>query len=211
MASQTRSAGLGQSIVMAGGTRHWTNPTNIYTSNNVYARASLSIEQISHWLRATTFGFSIPGEATIDGIKVEIEKKSNIYGIEDYSVKIVKGGTESGTDKGLPALWETTDTYVTYGGSTDKWGLTWTPANINATNFGVSISALNAGESLITAYVDHIRITVYYTEPAGTNMKIKATGAWKDADALKIVAGGAWKPGVKAWQVVGGVWKVIFG
>ncbi len=58
-------------------------------------------------------------------------------------------------------------------------------------------------------WYDNIAIDITYL--AGTNMKIKAVSAWKDAEKLKIAVGGAWKPGVKAWQAVGGVWRVIFG
>lgn len=212
MASQLKSAGLGQSIALAGGSRHWSNPTYIYTSNNQRAIAGpLSIDEYSHWLRATNFGFTIPDGATIDGIKAEIEKSVYDFGMEDYSVKIVKAGTEQGTDKKDLTEWPSTDTYFTYGGATDKWGLTWTSAQINASNFGVSISALYFEDWDDDARVDHVRITVYYTEAVGVNMKIKAGGAWKDAEALKIKASGAWKSGVKAWQKVGGAWKVIFG
>jgi hypothetical protein len=53
---------------------------------------------------------------------------------------------------------------VTYGSSTDLWGTTWTPADINAAGFGAAlavteISSRGANE---TAHVDHITITVHY-------------------------------------------------
>lgn len=217
MASQTRSAGLGQNINNLWGVVNWQNPTNIYTSNNEYSHVNVDGPydeeegEISHYLRATSFGFTIPTGATIDGIKVEYERKSYEGFVEDDHIYIVKAGTEQGTNKAGVAYWSTTESYVSYGGTTDKWGLTWAASQINASNFGVSVNIRNSEEeSSDTAYVDHIRITVYYTI-VGINMKIKASGAWKGADALKIVVGGAWKPGVKAWQVVGGVWKVIFG
>lgn len=212
MASQTKSAGLGQSIAMGGGTSPWSNPTNIYTSNNVYASNGLDGDEVSYWLRATDFGFTIPDGATIDGIIVEIERRCNEEYGADYAMQIVKGGTEQGTDHASLTEWPLSDTYKSYGSSSDKWGLAWASSNINSSLFGASISVIyeDDPEFRATFYVDHIRITVYYT-PAGINMKIKASGAWKDADALKIKVSGAWKPGVKAWKVVGGVWKVIFG
>ena len=209
MASQTKSAGLGQSIIY--GTRLWANPTNIYTSNNLYANSFLESDELSHWLRATNFGFTIPDGATIDGIKVEYEKKASAFGIEDSAVKIVKAGSEAGDNKARAEYWSTTEGYVPYGGATDKWGLTWTPAQINAEDFGVSMAVYYGEDESARAYVDHIRVTVYYTEAVGTNMKIKASAAWRDADEIKIKASGAWKSGAKAWQKVGGAWKVIFG
>jgi len=211
MASQTQSAGLGQSIVGAGGVVHWANPTNIYTSNNVYASAGLQQGECSYWLRATNFGFSIPAGSIIDGIVVEIERVANRINIRDNSVKIVKAGSEQGTDKAVAGDWPTTDAYQTYGGSTDKWGLTWTPAQINASNFGVSISAEYYGTFFLgTAYVDHIRITVYYTEPS-TNMKINIGDAWKDVDEVKINIGDSWKTVTQIQVNISDAWKTVFG
>lgn len=60
----------------------------------------------------------------------------------------------------------TTNAYVTFGSSTDLWGLTdLAPADINSSGFGVQFSASNGGASLEQANVDHVRITIYYTVP----------------------------------------------
>ena len=60
----------------ATGTVAWTNPMNATTSDNVYATISCPTG-ISHYLKATNFGFSIPTGATINGIVVEIERKQS--------------------------------------------------------------------------------------------------------------------------------------
>lgn len=213
MASQIKSAGLGQSIDFAEGNVHWSYPIRIYVSDNSLANVRLAgYDDISEYLRATTFGFTIPGGATIDGIKVEIEKRASAVGMRDFLVKIVKAGSESGTNKASVVVWPTSDAYITYGGSTDKWGLTWTPANINASNFGVSLSCLyDAGEGYFWAYVDHVRITVYYTEAAGTNMKVNIGDVFKDVDEIKINIGDSWKTVVKIQINIGDVWKTVFG
>ena len=79
----------------------------------------------------------------------------------DNSVRLVKGGTITGSNYAKPTVsWPTGDTYETYGGATDLWGTTWTPADINDPNFGVVLSAIVQGNSL---QVDHISITVYTT------------------------------------------------
>ena len=169
MASQLRSARLGQTIVKAGGDCHWSTPTNIYTSNNAYADVILEGAEnweYSHWLRATDFGFSIPTGAIINGIKVEIEKKSDApYDIHDESVKIVDEGYEAGTEHKLLGDWTGTDTYYVYGGSTDLWGTSWSDSEINAESFGLYISAYNNhGIVIKDAYIDHITIKIYYAE-----------------------------------------------
>lgn len=208
MASQLRSAGLGQSIPY--GNRLWSYPTRIYASDDSSSYSNLAPDDTTYWLRATTFGFTIPAGATIDGIKVEIEKRANDYGVEDLDVKIVKAGAEAGTDKGQTGVeWPLTDTYYTYGGTTDKWGLAWAATDINASNFGVSISAnFFYMEGSARAYVDHIRITVYYT--VEKNIKINIGDAWKDVIDVKINVGDTWKTVTGIWINIGDVWKQVF-
>lgn len=156
-----------------GGSTSWSNPSNAQTSNNVYATVTINFTVESRELKATGFGFSIPTDATVDGIVAEFERKVNTHAdslyMEDNEVKIVKGGTVTGNNKAdAGTAWPTTDTYKTYGSATDKWGATWTPADINASDFGVIMRVDVFDEFALgssrTGSVDHIRITVYYTE-----------------------------------------------
>ena len=137
------------------GTVAWTNPDNAKASDNVYTSVGSGI---THYLKATNFGFIIPTGATIDGILVEIEQKDFGFGALENSIKIVKGGVISGEEKSTGAEIPDTDTYVSYGSSTDLWGLPWTAEDINLSTFGVVFSDTDFSG------VDHIRITVYYTE-----------------------------------------------
>jgi len=204
------SAGLGQSI--AKGATPWTTPTQVYTSNDSYADAHMADEGMSHWLRTTTYGFAIPVGSTINGIKARFEKRAQtVSTVKDWDIKLVKAGTEQGDDKGDSAWWPTTDTYVVHGGTGQLWGLAWTPADINASNFGVSISARNYDIDPRYALVDHVQIRVYYTPPAGTNMKINIGDVFKDADEIKINVGDSWKTVTKIQINIGDVWKNVFG
>lgn len=116
----------------------------------------------------TTFGFSIPSTATIDGIIVAIERSASAGGtVTDLAVKLIKGGTISGDNKAdTVTTWPTTDGTVTYGGASDLWGLTLLYSDVNASNFGVSISATGVGSAGFPQ-VDHVTITVYYTDAGG--------------------------------------------
>ena len=150
------------------GTKSWTTPSNVQTQNDVYATAHLDASEVTHYLKATGFGFSIPAGATIDGIKVEVDRyeSGSSVRVTDNSVRLVKNKVISGDEKSTGADWPNsdTDTYIPYGGSTDKWGLTWTYSDINSANFGVVISAKKDSNSHDRdAYIDHIRMTVYYT------------------------------------------------
>lgn len=150
----------------------WTNPTNVYTSNNVKATNLIYDFNSTHYLKATNFGFSIPSGATIDGIIVEVEvaEPGGLGSISTTEIKLVKGGTISGTSRhgDSSSFWPNSDTYLTYGSSTQLWGLTWTDSDINASNFGVAIRAFNSSLKFQTTIaIDHIRITVYYTASGG--------------------------------------------
>ena len=165
----------------ATGTIPWVNPTNATSSDNVYTTATFTITSESYYLKATNFGFSIPAGATIDGILVEVERFNQFSSedqVYDKYVKIVKSdGTIGTTNKANLINWPASDTYVSYGTSTDLWDETWSPADINDVDFGVVLSAYithlaqNAGA---LAKVDHIRITITYTEAvAGGGQKVQ--------------------------------------
>lgn len=163
------SAGAGAS--QAGvGTVAWTSPGSATVSDNTRATATISGGAQSQYLVVSSFGFAIPAGATIDGIVVEVEKcASSASNVLDNRVRIVKGGAIGATDKSSATPWVITssEAYVTYGGAADLWGETWTADDINASAFGVAISVRNSNVKLPrAAYVDHIRITVYYTEGA---------------------------------------------
>ncbi|MBI5073928.1 MAG: hypothetical protein HZB62_01970, partial [Nitrospirae bacterium] len=149
------------------GTVAWTNPANVYTSNNVYATAVLGNNIKSQYLLVSGFNFAIPAGSTISGIVVSVERKEGMaafIGIKDNSLRIVKGGVITGTEHAVTTLWGSTETMVMYGSSTDLWDTAWTEADINNPNFGVAISAKGSGtQGTDTASIDNVMITVYYT------------------------------------------------
>ncbi|NWF77640.1 MAG: hypothetical protein HXY36_03495 [Chloroflexi bacterium] len=172
----------------------WSNPANALTQDDNYATATLSkATPTSHYLKVTNFGFAIPSGATIKGILVEIDRYASTGSggtrITDNSIKLVKGGTISGDNKASASPWSDSDTntYVSYGGPPDLWGLTWSPADINGPGFGVAISAKkDDSNNTRTAYVDHIRITVYYSSPP-TDITLSNTSVAENEPANTVV------------------------
>lgn len=63
---------------------------------------------------------------------------------------------------------QVSDTYNTFGSSSQLWGETWTDDDINSPNFGFVLAVLMgpAEEEENVVSVDHVRITVHYTEGA---------------------------------------------
>jgi hypothetical protein len=148
--------------VVLGG-ESWDTPSNASASDNIYTTATNpSFPYTSDYLKCTNFQFNIPSNAIILGIVVEIERFADIgSSVQDYRIRIVKGGTIGSTDKSAGGYWSTSEAYYSYGSSVDLWGETWTPADINSSNFGVAIAV--TGGPLAYATIDHVRITVYAT------------------------------------------------
>jgi Tfp pilus assembly protein PilX len=84
--------------------------------------------------------------------------------LSDNNVQLLKAGAPVGSNRAKSTLWDTSSSTITYGNSTDLWGTTWTPADLNATNFGLRFAADSAGGASATASIDWITIRVYYDD-----------------------------------------------
>lgn len=150
----------------------WTNPNNIEAADGVFA-VSRTMDPVtfttSGFLVGTGFGFSIPAGVKIQGIKLEVNYKdaNTPSPISENNVQILKAGSAVGTDHSTGASLPTTATTVSYGGASDLWGTSWTPSDINASNFGARVQYQDSGSSNDNASVDFLRITVSYTANPG--------------------------------------------
>ena len=84
--------------------------------------------------------------------------------LQDATVQLLKAGSPVGSNKASATTWPTTIGTVNYGSSSDLWGTTWTPADLNASNFGVRFAAKNTGAGAATASLDYISVTVTYND-----------------------------------------------
>lgn len=185
------------------GTVAWINTTYAYTSNDQRATAnSLTTGVITHYLKLSGFAFSVPSDATINGVTVSVERRaSGTANIRDASIKLVNAsGAVAGTEHANTATaWPNgTDGTASYGSGSDLWGLTLTPATVNDPDFGVAIAAKHYSGVSNHAQVDTATITVTYTTGGGGATSWTATnfsditfvnpaapysawvGAWKD-------------------------------
>ncbi|MEN9323885.1 MAG: hypothetical protein RL699_1665 [Bacteroidota bacterium] len=150
------------------GTVAWGTPGNITAAGTPYATMSVAANATTNYLRATNYGFTIPANATIQGISVSINKSSSGTTspfLRDNVVSLVKAGTIQTTNKALTGTnWSNSGlAVVNYGGAADLWATTWTPADLNNANFGVVLAASNSNANARTATVDYIRVTVSYS------------------------------------------------
>lgn len=155
------------------GSLSWSNPLNILTSNNSYASCGSLLGILAsaqtNYMYTTAYGFAVPLTATVCGIEVRVERNAAglLIGssVNDKNVFMMKAGAPIGTNHASGSNWSGSDAVAVYGNNADLWGTTWTPAEINAGNFGMALSAqLNAGLAslFLTANVDMTSIKVYY-------------------------------------------------
>lgn len=144
----------------------WQDPGNVYSSNNAYASItsnSFDPGVTSYVLYVTQFGFTIPQNAVIEGILVEVERYRGAGAVLDTLIQLLKNSTKVGANRSTGAAWSGTEAHVPFGGAADLWGAAWEDADINASGFGVAIGCQsNANNS--TAFVDYVQITVTYQE-----------------------------------------------
>jgi hypothetical protein len=152
---------------VGGGSFSWSNPENVFSSDGNYATADLNAFGATNGLLANDFGFTLPDGATIDGIELEIQRKSsheNYHRDQASGVHVWQGETFDTSGKGdTVTTYPTDDEYAIYGGPGDLWGLSWDSSDINSSDFGVSLQAINLISGSSTVYINHLRVTVYYT------------------------------------------------
>ena len=140
----------------------WTNTTYAQYSDD--QRTSATAARIAPYqtgrLLATGFGFSIPSDATIEGVVVQVEGYGQVTG--NWYAQLYHAGTAIGTAKS--ASFGASEAVATLGSSTDTWGATLSPSTVNDSSFGVAVRAVFSSSSR-EAYIDHITMTVYYALP----------------------------------------------
>jgi hypothetical protein len=175
----------------------WSNIGNIASQNDTYATAS-GYETSTHYIKAQNFGFSIPSGATINGIIVEVDAYQ-ADGAYDYIVSLILAdGSYGFTNKNTGANFPTSDsdTYRSYGSSSYLWDETLEETDINDADFGVVVQFYLSGywddnlfeEIAAYIYVDHIRITIYYTETASSSIGKVAGVAYSSTAKVSGVA-----------------------
>ncbi len=179
-----------------GSRQSWTNVSNAGSSDNVYATTgdiSGSSGSYTDYLEATNYGFNLPANANITGIAVDVERSDPNTSTADYSIRLVKGGNVAGTDHSTGAMYSSTENFEisdivrTFGGDGDLWGETWTPAEINATDFGALVSAQRAVDGTVTnGRIDNIRVTVYYSINLTLPLKLTSFTATPKNDLVRL-------------------------
>jgi len=165
---------------MSGGVQadwYWQNPSNATNNDNTFTvfgyyggSPPIAPTGQSDVLDVRQIVTTIPSGATVDGIEVTVRARNAAaasYIATDAFVHLLKGGAVVQHPSPTLYTWNVTETAQVYGGSTDKWGTTWTDSDINGAGFGVSLGvgfvANEEPQAQPTADVDQVFVTIYFT------------------------------------------------
>lgn len=165
----------------AGGTDPWNNPGNALSDNNSYATMTNAALLIGGTVRSSNFlvlrnlNLSVPINAQICGVQVEIRKTSSdntsSNWTRDLDIRLLKNNQITGTNHANTGVnWPTTETAFTYGTNADLWGTTLNGMDVSSNGFGVAIAIESRAAGLllptVISYIDAVRIRVYYYIPS---------------------------------------------
>ena len=155
----------------------WINPNSVQSTDGSAASVSALLSAFSiitttsDYINVTNLGLSVPFANSICGVAVTINRQTfSLFAlgtstVTDNSIRLIKGGSMVGTEHAATGVaWPTSLATTTYGSSSDLWGTTLTPADVNASNFGVAISTKLVAQVLSVAFSSHIEqvtVTVY--------------------------------------------------
>lgn len=123
----------------------------------------------------STFGlYTIPSTDTIDGIKVRLHARDN-DAVQSCAAVISlswDGGTTYTSTKSAGSDLTTALKSYTLGDATDTWGRSWTPAELNNTNFRMKVDSNACAASVI---IDYVAMYVYHSAAAASDPKRSVT------------------------------------
>lgn len=162
----------------------WGSPANALSDNGANASTSTTVTsstQTSYTLSVDGYGLTVPSEATIEGVEVVVEASGWGGGSSYLDVRLDKNsGTSSSTRGGTTNLVSESGSLFTYGSSTDMWGLSLTPTEVNDSSFAVHLEARLRADTQVgqaDAYVDYAAVKVYYSMPSSSDIQYYVNGS----------------------------------
>lgn len=162
---------------ISGTVYHYDTPNNVKACDgsraSIPSSGGINSSKASPDLVVTGFGNSLKPNARIDGITVKINRQKSVYAgeIRDTIVRLRQGALTSRGVMGnnyakTGTNWpEKVTGTATYGSASDKWGVTLTPAMVNASGFGFLMRCQGVDSTWTTPSVDCMQVAVEFTDP----------------------------------------------
>ena len=145
------------------GTIDWTSLANVEADDAAITSLTLSSEtSTTKVLRISNFGFTVPTDATITGVAIKFERSDagKVGSGADSIIQLVVADALVGNNLSTATAYTGSPTILNVGGIDNLWGLSsLTPAQVNATTFGVAVQATGTFKQLL---IDYITMQVYY-------------------------------------------------
>ena len=110
-------------------------------------------------IRITSFSsLNVPAGATVNGITVTVFGQGN--SASNKPQLKVNNGSSTSSGKDCNGSFSKSDTTETWGGSSDLWGISWTPTTPNALYVEFDTSTIGGGGLV---FWDWLKVTVDYT------------------------------------------------
>lgn len=172
MASQIKFAGTVQNINVGNNAANWsgggldTIDFGNMVAGPLYAYYPYDDRETTDILRLSDFGFSLPWDATVDGIELTLRRKhvTGFSGQVPKDLVVCVYHDSYGSNENNPNVWSTSWEYKTYGGPSNLWGQTWTRDFVNyllKVDLRVQNFAINY-PNYTNVYYDYAYVTVYY-------------------------------------------------
>jgi hypothetical protein len=116
------------------------------------------------YIIGNNFGLSVPTGATIDGIEIRVDVRCNRSGDKFVTAQAGKSVGNYGNNLANSEALSTNFTTFDFGSSTELWGFSLAPSDVNSSSFNASFNFVGTSfNSSYTFYVDAIWVKVYYT------------------------------------------------
>lgn len=146
-----------------GRTNAWSNPQQVSAADGVKAIQSIGFSGTNDTLRCKQFNFAVPSAATIRGINgyfVFSLSGAGALGLGG-EISLLKSGVPVGSKiTTIDDVYNTTSGNSYFALSTNLWGTTWTPGDINNSNFGVDITLWTGVTATPTIHMDAVYLQV---------------------------------------------------
>ncbi len=160
--------GNATSIANGGSVPWWSiGASDLSAADATYAQGDyINPTLIDYAIVGNTLGFSVPAGALITGVEVRSRTREKDIGESNLIlVKLVKGGTIVGDNAiSTPVPLVAAETLYTYGSSSDLWGITLTPADVNASTFGFAQQHQGASATNAWVEVNSFEVNVHYLD-----------------------------------------------
>ena len=163
--------GTGENYDPITGHQAWVNPNGI-TGTGEATLEDFGPNTVSKYLVGVDFGFSIPSNATIEGVELQVWFDDSAHGTgsdpTEKTVKLYNNRSFLGDNQADgTALPDQRIAALTYGDEDDTWGATLTPAIVNASTFGAAFQCETDGSasSDCSVDIDYFYMRIRYSTP----------------------------------------------